>query len=54
VPLLSIDAEARSANHSIVSFDVSADGTRFVIPSMIPGESSASVVLRNWEALIRQ
>jgi len=33
-PLFTIDAEARAAIHSIVSFDVSADGSRFVIPSM--------------------
>jgi hypothetical protein len=30
-------AEARAAIHSVVSFDVSADGSRFVIPSMTPG-----------------
>ena len=38
-PLFTIDAEARAAIHSVVSFDVSADGSRFVIPSMTPGES---------------
>jgi len=42
-PLFTIDAEARAAIHSVVSFDVSADGSRFVIPSMTPGESSALV-----------
>jgi len=51
-PLFTIDAEARAAIHSVVSFDVSADGNRFVIPSMTPGESSALVVLQDWESLV--
>ena len=51
-PLFIIDAEARAAIHSVVSFDVSADGSRFVIPSMTPGESSALVVLQDWESLL--
>jgi Tol biopolymer transport system component len=52
VPLFTIDAEARSTIHSVVSFDVSADGRRFVIPSMTPGEGAAIVVLQDWESLI--
>jgi dipeptidyl aminopeptidase/acylaminoacyl peptidase len=51
-PLFTIQAEARAAIHSIVSFDVSADGRRFVIPSMTPGESSALVVLQDWESML--
>jgi probable HAF family extracellular repeat protein len=51
-PLFTIDAEARAAIHSVVSFDVSSDGSRFVIPSMTPGERSAIVVLQNWESLV--
>jgi Tol biopolymer transport system component len=51
-PLFTIDAEARAAIHSIVSFDVSADGSRFVIPSMTPGDSSALVVMQDWESLV--
>ena len=51
-PLFTIDAEARATIHSVVSFDVSADGSRFVIPSMTPGESSALVVLQDWESLL--
>ena len=51
-PLFTIDAEARAAIHSVVSFDVSADGSRFVIPSMAPGQSSSIVVLQDWESLI--
>lgn len=50
--LFTIDAEARSTLHSVVSFDVSADGSRFVIPSMTPGENSALVVLQDWESLV--
>jgi eukaryotic-like serine/threonine-protein kinase len=51
-PLFTIAAEARTTNHSAPSFDVSADGSRFVIPSMTPGESSALVVLQDWESLV--
>jgi eukaryotic-like serine/threonine-protein kinase len=51
-PLFTIDAEARAAIHSVVSFDVSADGSRFLIPSMIPGDASAVVVLQDWESLV--
>jgi eukaryotic-like serine/threonine-protein kinase len=51
-PLFTIDAEARATMHSVVSFDVSADGSRFVIPSITPGESSALVVLQDWESLV--
>jgi Tol biopolymer transport system component len=48
--LFTIDAEARSTLHSVVSFDVSADGSRFVIPSITPGENSTLVVLQDWES----
>ena len=51
-PLFTIDAEARATTHSVVSFDVSADGTRFVIPSSGIGESSVLVVLQDWESLV--
>jgi Tol biopolymer transport system component/DNA-binding winged helix-turn-helix (wHTH) protein len=51
-PLFTIEAEARSTIHSVASFDVSADGRRFVIPSMIPGEISALVVMQDWESLV--
>ena len=50
--LFTIDAEARSTLHSVVSSDVAADGWRFVIPSITPGESSALVVLQDWEAQV--
>jgi Tol biopolymer transport system component/DNA-binding winged helix-turn-helix (wHTH) protein len=50
-PLFSIDTEALSTMHGVPSFDVTADGSRFVVPSMSPGESSALVVLQDWESL---
>ncbi|HXB69309.1 MAG TPA: winged helix-turn-helix domain-containing protein [Candidatus Acidoferrales bacterium] len=50
--LFTIEAEARSTLHSVVSFDVSGDGSRFVIPSITPGESSALVVLQDWESQV--
>ena len=50
--LFSIDPEALSTNHSVASFDVAADGSRFVIPSVTPGESAALVVLQDWESLL--
>jgi hypothetical protein len=53
-PLFTIDPEALSTVHSTPSFDVSADGSRFVIPSVSPGESSALVVLQDWESLIEK
>jgi hypothetical protein len=49
-PLFTIDTEVLSANHTVASFDVSADGSRFVIPSMTAGESSAPVVSQDWES----
>jgi Tol biopolymer transport system component len=51
-PLFTIDTEALSTMHGPPSFDVAADGSRFVIPSMTPGESSALVVLQDWESLV--
>jgi Tol biopolymer transport system component/DNA-binding winged helix-turn-helix (wHTH) protein len=51
-PLFTIDAEARATTHAVVSFDVSADGKRFVIPSVTAGESSSLVVLQDWESLV--
>ena len=50
--LFTIDPEARSTLHSVVAFDVSPDGSRFVIPSMTPGDSSAILVLQDWESLV--
>ena len=49
-PLFTIGTEARGAIHSVLGFDVSLDGSRFVIPRML--ESPSIVVTQNWEALL--
>ena len=51
-PLFTISTEARAAIHSIVGFDVSADGQRFVIPIVTSAEGPSIVVVQNWEALL--
>ena len=51
-PLFSISTEARAAIHSILGFDVSPDGQRFVIPVVTSPESPSLVVLQNWEAAL--
>ena len=38
--MFTIDHEARTTIHSMASFDLSPDGSRFVIPSMASGEKS--------------
>ena len=50
--LFTITTEARAAIHSVLGFDVSADGNRFVIPVVTSAESSSLVVIQNWEALL--
>jgi hypothetical protein len=52
MPLFTISTEARAAIHSIVGFDVSADGQRFVIPVVTSAEGPSIVVVQNWEALL--
>lgn len=49
-PLFTIGAEARGAIHSILGFDVSLDGSRFVIAKALG--SPSIVVTHNWEALL--
>src|SRR5262245_20380738 len=51
-PLFTITTEARAAIHSILGFDVSADGNRFVIPVVTSPERPSLVVIHNWEALL--
>ena len=51
-PLFTISAEARAAIHSVLGFDVSADGQRFVIPVVSSAEGPSIVVVQNWEALL--
>ncbi len=50
--LFTISTEARAAIHSVLGFDVSADGNRFVIPVVTSPESPSLVVTQNWEALL--
>ncbi|HMJ63464.1 MAG TPA: hypothetical protein VK493_16960, partial [Bryobacteraceae bacterium] len=47
--LFTITTEARAAIHSVLGFDVSADGQRFVIPAVSPTEAPSLVVIQNWE-----
>jgi dipeptidyl aminopeptidase/acylaminoacyl peptidase len=49
-PLFTISTEARAAIHSVLGFDVSADGSRFAI--VTAPESPSIVVVQNWETLI--
>ena len=50
--LFTISTEARAAIHSVLGFDVSADGQRFVIPVVSPGGGPSIVVVHNWESLL--
>ena len=47
--LFTITTEARAAIHSVLGFDVSADGQRFVVPAVSPTEAPSLVVIQNWE-----
>ncbi len=49
-PLFTISTEARAAVHSILGFDVSVDGQRFLIPVVDSSQGSSIVVVPNWEA----
>jgi Tol biopolymer transport system component len=48
--LFTISTEARAAIHSVLGFDVSADGQRFVIPVVSSLKAPSIVVVQNWEA----
>ena len=50
--LFAIGTEARAAIHSILGFDVSPDGRRFLIPVVAAGEGPSLVVVRNWETAL--
>lgn len=54
MPLFTISAEARAAIHSLLGFDVSPDGQRFLIPAVTSQEGPSLVVMQNWEAALRQ
>jgi hypothetical protein len=51
-PLFTITTEARAAIHSLPGFDVSADGQRFVIPTVSSAAGPSIVVVQNWEELL--
>ena len=53
-PLFTISTEARAAIHSILGFDVSPDGKRFLIPTVSSAEGPSLVVMQNWEAALPQ
>lgn len=50
--LFTVSTEARAAIHSLPGFDVSADGSRFVVPVVSGAESPSIVVIQNWEGLL--
>jgi Tol biopolymer transport system component len=50
--LFAIATEARAAIHSVLGFDVSADGQRFIVPVVSSAEGPSLVVVQNWEALL--
>jgi len=52
IPLFTISTEARAAIHSVLGFDVSADGRRFVVPVAASSEAPSLVVIQNWEAAL--
>ena len=53
-PLFTISTEARAAIHSVLGFDVSPDGKRFLIPAVSSQEGPSLVVMQNWEAALPQ
>lgn len=53
-PLFTIPTEARAAIHSILGFDVSPDGRRFLIPAVTSQGGPSLVVMQNWEASLPQ
>ena len=52
--LFTISTEARAAIHSVLGFDVSANGQRFVIPVVSSVKAPSIVVVQNWEALLQK
>lgn len=51
-PLFAISTEARAAIHSVLGFDVSPDGQRFLIPAVSSQDGPSLVVIQNWEAAL--
>jgi hypothetical protein len=53
-PLFAIGLEAITAMHSLIGFDVSADGQRLRVPVITSSERSEIVVIQNWEAAVQR
>jgi Tol biopolymer transport system component/DNA-binding winged helix-turn-helix (wHTH) protein len=54
-PLFDIPVEARAAIHSVLGFDVTPDGERFLVPSVSSALAGPSLVLlQNWESDLPQ
>jgi DNA-binding winged helix-turn-helix (wHTH) protein len=51
--LFSISLAARAAIHSILGFDVSPDGQRFLIPVTTSPERASIIVKQNWESELK-
>jgi len=54
IRLFSISLETRGAVHSLLGFDASRDGSRFLVPIVTNNEKSEIVVMQNWEALVTE
>ena len=52
--LFTISTEARAAIHSLPGFDLSHDGSRFLVPVVSAAEGPSIVVVQNWEGLLTQ
>jgi tricorn protease-like protein len=53
-PLFTIPAEARAVLPHGFGFDVSADGSRFLVPVLRSREPASLVVVQNWESLLKR
>jgi Tol biopolymer transport system component len=51
-PLFKIAPEAIAAVHSLMGFDVAADGQSFVVPTVTSPEAPVLVAVQNWEELL--
>jgi len=52
--LFGMSGELRAAVHANAGFDVSADGQRFIVPSLTGSELPSIVVVQNWETGLKQ
>jgi hypothetical protein len=52
--LFTIPAEARAVLPHGFGFDVSADGSRFLVPVLRSREPASLVVVQNWESMLKR